>query len=161
MNTFTAPCIHLSTYYRELKSFPRDQITVISSNPCEIYSCNWLELIGKNLEEIISNIRISGDLNHYNRLNCTQTTLNSSTIILTIWKYNRRIFVFEFDLCDIWHRKPLVPFYVDYELRKMWEIVGNTKALLNMTGVDEMTYQELTKYMQDFTEDFVLLKSVY
>ena len=159
MNTFTAPCIHLSTYYRELKSLPIDQVTVIPSNPYEIDTCEWMELIGKNLDEIISNITISDDVNHYNRLRCEQYGFNSYSPILVYWKFQGRVFVFEFWLRYVIKYNSHSLFSVDYEIENMWEIVGTTKNLLNMTGIDEMTAQELTKYMHDFKEDFILLKS--
>lgn len=161
MNTFTAPCIHLSTYYRELKSLPIDQVTIIPSNPFEIDSCEWMELIGKNLDEIIENIRISDDVNHYNRLRCEQFGCDTYSPILGYWKFQGRVFVFAFGLRHLIQYNSRSLFSVDYELQKIWEIVGNAKALLNMTGIDDITYRELTTYMQDFKEDFILLKSAY
>lgn len=160
IGTSVTPCAHLSKYFKLLKSFPVDKMIVMPSTPKVVLAARYIELIGKNLDEIIANIKMTDNVNHYNRLRCIQFDCDSSAIILAIWKYNDRIFVFEFSIRNVtkWHTKST--FDVDYELQKMWEIVGNTKALLNMTGVDKMTYQEITQYMQDFKEDFILLKSV-
>ena len=113
---FLTPCTHLSTYYRKLKLFPTNTVLVMSYNLNEIYLCVGVELIGKNLEQIISNMKISDDINHFNRLRCEQ-------VAFELWIRN----VHNYDSNSM--------FNVEYEVYKMWEIIGKTKVILGITGI--------------------------
>ena len=160
MKNIQTVCLHLSIYNRELKSFPRDTIIVTPSNPDVIVSCECLELIGKNLEQIIENIEISNDCNHYNRLYCKQTAFDSSAPIIGCWKYQYRLFWMEFYIRSVYKWDSTSPYCVSYELTKLGEIIGTTQAILNMAGIEGITYKELIQYMTDYKDDFIVLKSV-
>lgn len=132
---FLTPCTHLSTYYRKLKLFPTNTVLVMSYNLNEIYLCVGVELIGKNLEQIISNMKISDDINHFNRLRCEQVAFDSNSNILVCWKFQDRLFVFELWIRNVHNYDSNSMFNVEYEVYKMWEIIGKTKVILGITGI--------------------------
>lgn len=160
MKTFTALCSHIDAHGRKLKLFPDDELTAIPSKPEVVADVIFIDLIGRNLDDIISNIKNPPfGIKYYNQIICRQTSFDSSSLLFAIWVYDNRIFLFKLSIrtAHKYLSNPLCDVY--YELQKMWEIVGTTNSLLNIMGVDGLTYLQISKYMQDYKEDFILLAS--
>ena len=51
------------------------------------------------------------------------------------WKFQDRLFVFELWIHNVHNYDSNSMFNVEYEVYKMWEIIGKTKVILGITSI--------------------------